>query len=182
MKVATKKRVRNLSKILLSLAKIVGWSVEGYISMGQVPKLWSDYSVYGNNEKASEKIRQEIYYLLKRNYIEHTKNRGLALTEAGLKKALFLSGKKAEKLSKGKYLIMAFDIPEKYKKGRDNLRYFLSENGFCKLQESVWLSTDSVYAELLEYIKKSELGDWINIFIVEKLAFIPDKVKRRLKL
>ncbi len=179
-----KKRDRNIGHILLSLAKIVGWSVGEIMTLGQVPHLWSGYESYSARErqKLDEKIRQEIYYLLKKEYIVRGADKSLSLTEEGLMKAQSLLGQKTTKLPLNKYLIVLYDIPEKYNRGRDNFRNFLQQNGFNKLQESVWISSSNYYKALHNYIFKAGLDDWVNILIAEKLAFVPDKIKKRLKL
>ena len=40
----------------------------------------------------------------------------------------------------GKWRMVAFDIPDKFKKGRDALRHKLNKIGFCKLQESIFIT------------------------------------------
>jgi len=179
-----KSRDRNIGNVLLSLAKIAGWSAGAVLTLGQTPHLWSGYESYGVRERREidEKIRQEIYYLLKKEYIVRNADKSLVLTEEGLMKAQNLIGQKMTKMPKGKYLIVLYDIPEKHNHGRDNFRNFLQQNGFNKLQESVWISSSDYYKALYNYIFKSGLADWVNILVVEKLAFVPEKIKKRLKL
>lgn len=175
-----KKRERNIGNILLSLAKITGWSLEEIMTLGQTPHLWSGYESYGMRARREldEKIRQEIYYLLKKEYIVRTAENGLALTEEGLKKALSYHEKEYKKLKSGKCLCVIFDIPNEHKKGRDNFRNYLAQNHFEKLQKSVWLTRYDVYKDLFSYIKENGISKWIDILVVEKIAFNKDVVKK----
>ncbi|MBI4692140.1 MAG: hypothetical protein HY773_01720 [Candidatus Terrybacteria bacterium] len=67
----------------------------------------------------------------------------IKITEAGKKKLLEYSfdDMKIKKPNKwdGKWRIVGFDIPEKYKKMREALRHKLNELGFVKLQKSLFV-------------------------------------------
>lgn len=62
----------------------------------------------------------------------------------------------------GYWRIIVFDIPERLKNVRDQLRRELSEVGFKKLQASVWVSPD----ECEEYIKLLKADRRIGKFLI----------------
>lgn len=75
-------------------------------------------------------------------FVEEDGKRYARITEKG-KCALQMETKKVERMKKKKWdrrwRIVIFDIPERRKNIRDRLRHFMSEYGFVRLQDSVWI-------------------------------------------
>ncbi|MCL5795722.1 MAG: hypothetical protein M1338_05220 [Patescibacteria group bacterium] len=65
--------------------------------------------------------------------------------------------------------ILVFDIPEKKRKLRDDLRRFLEDNGFGRLHSSIWLSSHDNNKNLEKYILTNDLGDFITMLNTKKL-------------
>ena len=59
----------------------------------------------------------------------------------------------------GRWRMIAFDIPDKFKKGRDALRRRLRKIGFCELQESIFITP---------YDCQKEIGLLVDFFHLEK--------------
>ncbi|MDP1689918.1 MAG: CRISPR-associated endonuclease Cas2 [bacterium] len=78
----------------------------------------------------------------------------------------------------GKWRMIIFDIKEKQRKRRDELRLLLGGAGFIKLQQSVWVHP-YVCDEFIELLKAhlSSRGDELFYFTVQDLQ--PDTVLRR---
>jgi DNA-binding transcriptional regulator PaaX len=84
------------------------------------------------------------------------------ITEKGKLRALSLRFKKLKDkkaIWDKKWRMVAFDIPEEFKKGRNALRYRLRMAGFCELQESLFLHPHDC---------KKEIDDFVKIFKLEK--------------
>lgn len=69
-----------------------------------------------------------------------------------------------------KWVIIVFDIEEKSKSVRNNLRNKLKSLGFGMLQESVWISPLSIGKDLREFIHSVGLSQ--NVFVMDVSGFI----------
>jgi len=67
----------------------------------------------------------------------------------------------------GKWRMVAFDIPEKYKRGRDALRRKLKKIGFCELQKSVFITPYECKKEIALLVKFFELEKFVRFGILE---------------
>ncbi len=115
-----------------------------------------------------KELKEGIYYLHRLNYID-VNNR---LTKKGKFKALNCQldniKNKKEKWD-GKWRMVAFDIPEKYKRGRNALRQKLKKIGFCQLQQSVFATPYRCEKEMKELIEYFEMEKYVRIALVEWL-------------
>lgn len=102
------------------------------------------------------------------------------LTQAGLKKWLFLNSvknknlipMKSASLEKEHLKVIVFDIPESRKNYRDWLRQTLINFGFRKLQKSVWIGNPKLTEDFLFKLKEYNLVNYIHIFSVKDLGTI----------
>jgi len=114
-------------------------------------------------------------------FIEKNNKRYLQLTEKGKLKLLRLEKynfkfQKPKKWDK-KWRIVIFDIPEKKKVKRNNLRITLRQIGFVKLQHSVWVYPYDC-EELITLLKLDfKVGKEILYIIAEKIE--NDKLLRK---
>ncbi len=139
----------------------------------------------------SQKYRTD---LARRKAIElawRLKQRGFLVNKKRGDKASFILADKArikifkkrlalcQKLPKGEYVVVIFDIPQKQKNVRDELRWFLKQNDFFKIQQSVWATDRRVYKELKDLINELGIGKWTNVFLAKNLLNSPNfKVKK----
>lgn len=100
------------------------------------------------------------------------------LTEEGKKKSktiaflmkmadLFIGPKKSS--WDGKWRMIFFDIPEKLRKYRDELRMNLKMLGFCQLQKSVWIHPLPIPREFFEEFIKQSLRPYIRIAVIDDI-------------
>lgn len=68
------------------------------------------------------------------------------------------------------WLILVFTIPEKNRKKRDDLRKYLVENGFGRLQSSVWLSYWDKQEKILHYANLRSIQNNLVIFNSKRLS------------
>ncbi|MBI5733475.1 MAG: CRISPR-associated endonuclease Cas2 [Candidatus Kerfeldbacteria bacterium] len=60
--------------------------------------------------------------------------------------------------------VVIFDIPEDQRVVRRELRWFLRQSGFQKLQQSVWIHWGDVYQPMLRFIQDAKAKRWVNVF------------------
>lgn len=73
------------------------------------------------------------------------------------------------------FMIVIFDIPEKQKRVREELRAKLSGLGFGMLQESVFISPYHFEEDLREYLEWNRLGDYV--FVLRALGLWVGDIK-----
>lgn len=81
----------------------------------------------------------------------------------------------------GEWRMVAFDVPEKLRRGRDALRHTLRKVGFQELQKSIFVTPHDCLEEIEALIKFFDLGKYVRFGI---LNFIDneDSFKKRFKL
>ena len=119
-------------------------------------------------------VRKLIYYLKTKNYIK-VKNleskKAVIFTKRGVDKLLKVSfemeGRKIRK--DGKWLMLMFDVPEKYRKSRDLLRSILHNLGYKMFQQSVWITPYDVSEKTERLLQIYSLDSFVKIFLIEKI-------------
>lgn len=135
--------------------------------------------LYGDLEKVykARSIEKALIRAERKNWLKRIVNQDevyLALTPLGKKQ---LDGylnklviKKKNKPWDGKFRIVLFDIPEKNRPIRDELRNRLKEFGFVGWQQSVWATKQDVTKELREFIRRNKLQEYILVIETTDLA------------
>lgn len=133
---------------------------------------------------AKRKVSQSIGYLRNQELLGISEENGktvIKLTKNGKRKLLkyqldSLRIKKPKKWDR-KWRAVIFDIPEKYKLGRECLRAKLKELGFCSLQKSVWVFPYPCEDEI-DFIKELyEITPFVRILTVESIDIDKDLIK-----
>lgn len=123
-----------------------------------------------------KELRDGINYLYRSKFVnKNINNNGfftVQLTEKGKLKALYYKlyniKNKKEKWD-GKWRMVAFDIPERYKKGRDALRYKLKKFGFWELQKSIFITPYNCEKEMALLIGIFKIEKYVRIGILESI-------------
>lgn len=93
------------------------------------------------HKRQRELIRRSVDRMYAQGLLKHSGG-GLRLTEEGKKRLRILELKlfRPQKPLRwdGKWRVLIFDIPEKRRKLRDEIRRTLLGNGFIRIQDSVW--------------------------------------------
>ncbi|GEM_PF-1988952 len=117
------------------------------------------------HQLAVEKVYRRLLYL-KEKKILLVKKQGLKMRFAlsdTLKRQLLLNKfGQAKSLSRGRFLMVFFDIPESQRETRDVWRRFLKENNFQMISLSIWITRKDLYREIKNLINEFGLEDWIN--------------------
>jgi DNA-binding transcriptional regulator PaaX len=123
-----------------------------------------------------QELNEGIKYLYKLGYIDKEKSAGgfvsLALTKKGKLKTLdrqLMAIKNKKEKWDGKWRVVAFDIPEKYKRGRDALRRKLKTIGFCELQKSVFITPFNCKKEIALLVNFFELDKFVRFGVLESV-------------
>ena len=127
-----------------------------------------------------KQLRRELAYLKRKKLIEeHRRGERVlyCLTDEGKRRLLCVRVRQAPLRADGSLTIVIFDIPESERAARDAFRWFLRENGFRRLQQSVWATNRSVTQPLLEFIRSHKLATWINL--IEGRVLLGDADFRR---
>ncbi|MDO8471219.1 MAG: CRISPR-associated endonuclease Cas2 [bacterium] len=139
---SNRKRVRRgeIQKLILNSVKITG-----VLSIGLVaPQVIGAMGKLGllPNKRQEEIVRTSASKLTKKGLLMYQDSR-YKLTEAGEKKLRHweledYKFKRPHKWDK-KWRVVIFDIPEKKRKARDQIRSVFISAGFYRLQDSVWV-------------------------------------------
>jgi len=141
----------------------------------------------GKKYRARQHARITIDRLCERGLIER-RNKGKhayhVLTKKGkthLARARLKDHRNQREPWDGKWRMLVFDIEEEHRDGRDKLRRELKEQGFARLQNSVWVYPFECY-DYVALLKTSfSLADTVLYVVVEKLED-DEKLRRKFKL
>ena len=151
-----------------------------------IPRKRSDfYNLGGIKNPVFEKYRREksrkqfsdfIRWLKKKNYIKIENLKGketIILTKNGIDKAIKarfkVEEKKFQKRRDGKWIMIIFDIPQKYNKSRNLLRSILKNLGYKIFQQSVWVTPYDVSDKTEELLQFYDLDEFVRIFLIENI-------------
>ena len=126
------------------------------------------------NKKENQKLYTALHRFKKAKLLEEKifyNSKGYVLTPKGYLK-FYRSCPQNYKLKKypnKKYLMVFFDIPEKERQKRDDLRFILRELGFQPIQKSVWATEYQVEKQLQTAITNCALERYVKPLIVQEL-------------
>lgn len=131
------------------------------------------FEKYGK-EVGKKAFAKLIYYLKTRNYIR-VKNlegkKAIILTKEGvgrvLKASFVVEGRNKRKDKK--WIMLIFDVPEKYRKSRDLLRSILHNLGYKMFQKSVWITPYDVSEKTEKLLQYHSLDNFVKIFLIEEI-------------
>ncbi len=158
-------------KILLLLEAGVGF---GYnYTLGQkwraLKKLSREWKKL-EQEKVDAGIRSFYKYKIIYKKVNEDGSVNIELNEKGKFKALNIrldNIKNKNKRWDKKWRMVAFDIPEKYKKSRDVVRNKLRKIGFVELQKSILIAPYDCQKELELFVKYYNLEKYVRFGIIE---------------
>ncbi|KKP43360.1 MAG: repressor [Parcubacteria group bacterium GW2011_GWA2_33_14] len=126
------------------------------------------------HDKNREKFKKLLYYAKTSGYIR-VKNlegkKAIMLTREGINKVLkarfLMEGK--QKRKDGKWTMLIFDVPEKYRKSRNLLRGILHNLGYKLFQQSVWITPYDVSEKTEKLLQMYNLDEFVKIFLIEEI-------------
>ena len=137
--------------------------------------LWIDDLFFSSNWNFKKKEVQDGFKTLKRSkfLIQKKQYDGsiiISLSEKGRLRALNIKFKglsnRKDKWDK-KWRMVAFDIPNYHRKGRDAIRYRLKTAGFRELQESLFIYPYDCEKEIRDFVKLFKLEEYVRFALVD---------------
>jgi hypothetical protein len=116
------------------------------------------------NKRALDRLRERKMILVDQKAGKYQ----IALTEKGMYEALRLRVLRSDLLRAGDVCMVVFDIPERKRELRAQLRRFLSAAAFIPLQRSVWISPFNAADALSELFYSVKVGKWIQVYTARR--------------
>ena len=148
----------------------------------------SQYFDHWKKEESLKKLKRGISELNKQKFIKKKESYDgsvlISLTEKGMFRALkiiFINFDKRKEKWDGKWRIIAFDIPEECRKGRNALRYRFKVGGFYELQKSLFVYPYDCQKEVMALAKLLKLEKYVRFVLAD---FIDNQnfLERKFKL
>ena len=121
-----------------------------------------------------QRFDQLIYYLKRKNYIQVKRLKGkraVMLTPRGFSRSIaskFIFEKR-KKRKDGKWIMVAFDVPQNHRKARALLTSILKNLGYQIFQQSNWVTPYDVSEQTEQLFQMHDLDRYVKIFLIEKL-------------
>lgn len=124
-------------------------------------------------ERGARKFSKMIYYLKKKGYVRshNSKNKSaLILTKEGISKAFkFSFGLDKKRRKDGRWIMIAFDVPQKNRKARNLLMSVLKNLGYKMFQQSIWITPYDVSEKTEKLLQFYNLDRYAKIFLTEEI-------------
>ncbi|TSC93012.1 MAG: Repressor in ring oxydation complex/phenylacetic acid degradation pathway related protein (PaaX) [Candidatus Berkelbacteria bacterium Athens1014_28] len=149
--------------LLAAIARTPEALANAFLNHGALGK-----SLATDEEFLSDRLIEYLRNLKRSGYIEMEKNNdsvSVRLTTKGKIKHLENS---PDETTDGRIRIISYDIPENYKKKRQQFCRSLKRIGFCKLQKSLWVCNYVKADEIDLIIDELGLKKFVAYFIIEK--------------
>ena len=177
------KKDSKINQIMLDLYDLVDYSFSYRLKKG----LW--ISEYFDHWKLEENAaRKSIKELSRQKLITQKRDYDgsiiVSLTEKGKLRALNMQFRKfADRKEKwdGQWRFIAFDIPNKCKKGREALTYRFRIAGFYKLQESLFLYPYDCFLEINALVKLFKLEEYVSFGLLKSINN-EDEIRRKMRV
>ena len=172
------------NQILLHLYDSIDYGFSYRLKKG----LWvSDYFDHWKKEIPLKKFQDGVRDLNKQKFIQKKENYDgsviVSLTEKGMLHALNIDFRNLERKKEvwdGKWRILAFDIPEECRKGRNALRYRFKSAGFHELQKSLFVYPYDCQKEVMALVALFKLEKHIRFVLadfIDNESFLKSKFK-----
>ncbi len=175
-----KERYNTITKEILLTIALVGMVVVASTSpyfLINIARAIIKNKKYKNSKAVEQKIVASLRKLRKNKIIileeKEDGNFTIELTNKGKRKVEEINIDKLEiikqKIWDKKWRIVAFDIPERKKRGRDALRQKLQGLNFYQLQKSVFVCPYPCDKEILFLSEFFDIGNFVNIITADKI-------------
>ena len=170
----TKAKIAQVALCVLAVASIPAL-VFIAAAMGNAVQVFKQFKTSKSFDK--KQIRSSINYLCSQKLIEYVPFKDgrtiVKITRKGETKlkafAIDLIEIKKPKKWDGKWRLVMFDIPMKFTKGREALRYHLKDLGFFQFQKSAWIYPYPCEDEIIFISDFYGVGKEVEILTVDSL-------------
>lgn len=127
-------------------------------------------------------VRTALQSLRRGGYVKKSEE-GLLITPKGKRRIKHITNQKVQKKWDGKWRVVIYDIPENLRGARDALRYYLRENNFVRLQNSVFVSPRADFNELDMVRREYKVEKYVNFLEAKSVSYDDDSLlKKRFNL
>ncbi len=177
------------TKLLLSMLAAAGsGTVEFFRFFYDVQRGGSAYLVGGRakvlelRRLRNEAVARRTLRVLQQNKYVRARRIGkrlmVELTDKGRVTILAQHLRTARPRRDGWRTVVIFDVPESERSIRRQLRLFLCQAGYKRLQQSVWVSRGDVYAGTVEFVRQARAKLWVNVFLARDFLAEPARYDR----
>ncbi len=161
--------------------------VFGAAAMGNAVQI---FKMFKNSKKYSKRqIQSAVESLRRQKLIEYIYDREgktvVKITSKGKTKlrTFAVDTIKIEKQKKwdGKWRLVMYDLPVRFRRGREALRYHLKDLGFYQFQKSAWIYPYPCEDEIIFIADFFGLGNFVEVLTVESILR-DDKLKKHFHL
>ena len=161
--------------------------IGGAFVMGNAVQVFKMFK--GSNKYSKNQIRSTFQSLKNQKLIEYVFDRNgqtiVKITKRGEVKirafTLDLIEIKKQNEWDGKWRMVMYDLPVRFKKGREALRYYLRDLGFYQFQKSVWVCPYPCEDEIVFIADFFGVGRYVEILTVESMLH-EEKLKKYFNL
>ncbi len=174
----------NIHRILnttVALLAISTEAIDDFCGLSDLSGRRGLYKFARKLEMGEYQLSSAIQSLERNGFIERQES-GFLITPKGKKRIKFLAfGNKFQKDRKwdGKWRVVIFDIPEKFKNNRDAFRSYLARNGFVKLQNSVFVCPFADFDELNDLRYACGVEKYVNFLEAKSVNVDDDTLLRK---
>jgi len=149
--------------------------VFGAAAMGNMVQMFKMFK--GSKKYSNQQISSVMYSLKHQKLIEYVSDKNgktvVKITQKGLTRLreFDIELMKIHKPKKwdGKWRLVMFDIPMRFTKGREALRYHLKNLNFFQFQKSAWIYPYPCEDEIIFIADFFKVGKYVEILIVENI-------------
>jgi len=177
------------TKVALSVVAVAGVLGVAFLAVG-LGNAVQVFSMFRKSKKYSkDQIKSAMTNLYRQKLIEYVSDKNgittVRITQKGESKlksfAIDLIQIPKQNKWDGKWRVIMFDLPVRYRKGRESLRLKLKQLGFVQFQKSVWIYPYPCSDELLFIADYYKIGKHVEILEVSSLLH-DYKLKRHFAL
>lgn len=182
----TEAKIATVALCVLALASIPVL-IFGAAAMGNVVQCFKMFK--GSKKYSQRQIRSAVNSIKNQKLIEYVADKNgktiVKITKKGETKlrafVIDLIEIRKPKKWDGKWRLVLFDIPMRFTKGREALRYHLKDLNFFQFQKSAWIYPYPCEDEIIFVADFFGLGKYVEILTVESILR-DDKVKKHFNL
>lgn len=183
----TEKTIEWTKELLFGLKELVEFSLDPrvMVNVSSITRMgygqWKDRQAFFEQlrerrkvlltrKDSSQKIFRALQDLEKRNVIAIDKKKNqfkISMSAKGILKLLRFFARQHSKPKQwdGKWRIVVFDIPEKYKPTREMLRRYLYALGFSQIQKSVFATKQNLLKDVRRLMRVCEMEPFTQYFV-----------------
>ena len=170
-----KEVTREVRRTRVNQLVITTLAVSGVLAVGIVaPQVLGAMGKFGliNSPQKKQSIKKSFNKLAERDYIKVEKGKARLTTKGERFAALLGEGRLAPKKPRWwdkKWRVLIFDIPERRRKLRLHVRTTLTQLGFERLQDSVWIYPYDCEDLITLFKVDMRVGNDLRYMVVDKL-------------